>query len=43
MYNTLKEDVDNLETIFEKYGYHYNKNNVIEIFYVSQLNTLYYF
>ncbi|KAL2719196.1 hypothetical protein V1478_011615 [Vespula squamosa] len=30
VYNTIKEDVDNLETVFEEYGYHYDKNIVDE-------------
>ncbi|KAF7387820.1 hypothetical protein HZH66_010587 [Vespula vulgaris] len=30
VYNTIKEDVDNLETVFEEYGYHYDKNIVNE-------------
>lgn len=43
VYNTIKEDVDNLETVFEEYGYRYNKNIVNETSYVLQLNQLYYF
>lgn len=35
VYNTIKEDVDNLETVFEEYGYHYDKNIVNESSYVS--------
>lgn len=27
IYNTIKKDVDNLETVFKEFGYHYNKNN----------------
>ncbi|XP_043504308.1 uncharacterized protein LOC122525524 [Polistes fuscatus] len=27
VYNTIKKDVDNLETVFKEFGYHYNKNN----------------
>lgn len=43
VYNTIKEDVDNLETVFEEYGYRYDKNIVNETLYVLQLNQLYYF
>lgn len=43
VYNTIKEDVDNLETVFEEYGYRYDKNIVSETLYVLQLNQLYYF
>ncbi|XP_014605490.1 PREDICTED: uncharacterized protein LOC106787567 [Polistes canadensis] len=27
VYNVIKKDVDNLETVFKEFGYHYNKNN----------------
>lgn len=29
-YESLKEQCDNLETVFEEYGYHYDENNVLE-------------
>ncbi|XP_071858668.1 uncharacterized protein [Bombus fervidus] len=29
-YESLKEQCDNLETVFEEYGYRYNENNVLE-------------
>ncbi|XP_015174385.1 PREDICTED: uncharacterized protein LOC107065312 [Polistes dominula] len=30
VYNTMKTDVDNLETVFQEYGYHYDKDQCSE-------------
>ncbi|XP_046830559.1 uncharacterized protein LOC124429394 isoform X1 [Vespa crabro] len=39
VYNTIKEDIDNLETVFEEYGYHYDKSIVNETIKSKETST----